>query len=495
MNPGDRVPRAARAQWGRARAAHRRRALRLPGLGRPRVRRRDRSTCAAHGLQCAALLDRDGARRPRAPGRGPGPRPRLDRRARASPRRHARIGADAVRALLGTASPARRAATTRRSGTSSPPTPPTAICSRPRSIATLRGQGGLMDPTERAAFEQRPELRRPARAAPRRRPAKARGRAVTGALARPGRALLSTPARAPQRDRDRRYGPRVRVLITNDDGVEAPGLHALGRADPPAGHDVIVVAPSGERSGSGAAIGRLHRAGPHACTEVRWPELPGVPVYAIDVAAGRHGLRRPARRVRSPARRRRLRHQPGRELRPSRPALGHGRRRAHRGRGRRPGDRREHRVGRAAPLGHRRPRSHPPALEWVVAGAGAPRGLQPERAQRAPRRAEGRPRATSSRPSTSTGRPSPRRARCSSSTSAASRTRRRVPTSKPCTPATPPSRTLAGIVPAERFRGRPSPSPPRPRPSLTPPVAGSRRGRRRGHGEHANDHAIPPDPE
>jgi 5'-nucleotidase len=74
----------------------------------------------------------------------------------------------------------------------------------------------------------------------------------------------------------------VRVLITNDDGVEAPGLHALAEAVHAAGHDVIVVAPSGERSGSGAAIGRLHRAGPLACTQVTWAALPGVPVYAID---------------------------------------------------------------------------------------------------------------------------------------------------------------------------------------------------------------------
>jgi 5'-nucleotidase len=74
----------------------------------------------------------------------------------------------------------------------------------------------------------------------------------------------------------------VRVLITNDDGVEAPGLHALTQAVHAAGHEVIVVAPSGERSGSGAAIGRLHRAGPLACTEVEWADISGVPVYAID---------------------------------------------------------------------------------------------------------------------------------------------------------------------------------------------------------------------
>src|SRR4051812_38362490 len=74
----------------------------------------------------------------------------------------------------------------------------------------------------------------------------------------------------------------MRVLVTNDDGVEAPGLLALAEAIVTVGHDVIVVAPSGERSGSGAAIGRLHRAGPIACTEVEWPSLPGVPVYALD---------------------------------------------------------------------------------------------------------------------------------------------------------------------------------------------------------------------
>jgi len=75
----------------------------------------------------------------------------------------------------------------------------------------------------------------------------------------------------------------VRVLVTNDDGVEAPGIHALAAAVAAAGHDVYVVAPAGERSGSGAAIGRLHRAGPIACTTVEWPDLPGVAVHSLDV--------------------------------------------------------------------------------------------------------------------------------------------------------------------------------------------------------------------
>ena len=73
------------------------------------------------------------------------------------------------------------------------------------------------------------------------------------------------------------------MLVTNDDGVESPGLHALAGAIAHAGHDVVVVAPSGERSGSGAAIGRLHRSGPIAWTAVQWPGVANVGVNALDV--------------------------------------------------------------------------------------------------------------------------------------------------------------------------------------------------------------------
>jgi 5'-nucleotidase len=49
----------------------------------------------------------------------------------------------------------------------------------------------------------------------------------------------------------------VRVLVTNDDGLHAPGLAALAGAMVERGHDVLAVAPEGDRSGSGAAIGNL----------------------------------------------------------------------------------------------------------------------------------------------------------------------------------------------------------------------------------------------
>ncbi len=75
----------------------------------------------------------------------------------------------------------------------------------------------------------------------------------------------------------------MRVLVTNDDGVEAEGVHALARAIVRAGHEVVVVAPSGERSGSGAAIGRLHRSGPIRWQPVTWSDLPGTAVHSVDL--------------------------------------------------------------------------------------------------------------------------------------------------------------------------------------------------------------------
>lgn len=45
----------------------------------------------------------------------------------------------------------------------------------------------------------------------------------------------------------------MRILITNDDGIEAPGIQALRRALEPQA-DILVVAPSRQRSASGHAI-------------------------------------------------------------------------------------------------------------------------------------------------------------------------------------------------------------------------------------------------
>jgi 5'-nucleotidase len=60
----------------------------------------------------------------------------------------------------------------------------------------------------------------------------------------------------------------MRILVTNDDGVGAPGLAALTRAlvrwvkeaggdGPTAPHEIVVVAPSSNYSGAGAAVGSV----------------------------------------------------------------------------------------------------------------------------------------------------------------------------------------------------------------------------------------------
>jgi 5'-nucleotidase len=53
----------------------------------------------------------------------------------------------------------------------------------------------------------------------------------------------------------------VRILVTNDDGIDSEGLHVLARAMTAHGA-VTVVAPDDEYSGASAALGALHRIQP-----------------------------------------------------------------------------------------------------------------------------------------------------------------------------------------------------------------------------------------
>ena len=69
----------------------------------------------------------------------------------------------------------------------------------------------------------------------------------------------------------------MRILVTNDDGVDSPGIHALAAALVADGHDVFVVAPTDDRSGAGASIGRLIGGGP---PPVKFQHRQGPPVRA-----------------------------------------------------------------------------------------------------------------------------------------------------------------------------------------------------------------------
>jgi 5'-nucleotidase len=77
----------------------------------------------------------------------------------------------------------------------------------------------------------------------------------------------------------------MRILVTNDDGVFAPGIAALARglsASFSGIHELIVVAPLTDHSGAGAAVGPVYERESIPFEEVEIPGLADVPVYGID---------------------------------------------------------------------------------------------------------------------------------------------------------------------------------------------------------------------
>lgn len=73
-----------------------------------------------------------------------------------------------------------------------------------------------------------------------------------------------------------------RLLLTNDDGVESPGLRALARRLA-ANFEVIVAAPAHDVSGSGTGIGRFD---PEKGVELQRADFEGVEMYSIDGPPG-----------------------------------------------------------------------------------------------------------------------------------------------------------------------------------------------------------------
>src|SRR4051812_37337311 len=84
----------------------------------------------------------------------------------------------------------------------------------------------------------------------------------------------------------------MRTMVTNDDGIESPGIHALAIALAALGHEVTVIAPRDDMSGVGAAIGRIRsdqRVETQAATIPHAPEiaarsLAGPPALAVIAA-------------------------------------------------------------------------------------------------------------------------------------------------------------------------------------------------------------------
>lgn len=79
----------------------------------------------------------------------------------------------------------------------------------------------------------------------------------------------------------------MRILITNDDGVFAPGIAALARGLHAAlggEHELLVVAPLVDHSGAGAAVGPVYERESIPYEAVELPGLAEVPTFGIDGA-------------------------------------------------------------------------------------------------------------------------------------------------------------------------------------------------------------------
>ena len=87
----------------------------------------------------------------------------------------------------------------------------------------------------------------------------------------------------------------MRLLVTNDDGVLAPGIAALARAMVATGHDVVIAAPHEDMTGFGAALGAFSSEGSIDVQPVELDGLAGVPTFmvtgppALCVMAARRG--------------------------------------------------------------------------------------------------------------------------------------------------------------------------------------------------------------
>lgn len=78
-----------------------------------------------------------------------------------------------------------------------------------------------------------------------------------------------------------KYRCFVKILVTNDDGIDSTGIHVLAQRLTEIG-EVVVFAPSGEYSGAGAAIGHLAAGIPNV-HRVERSEMPDVPeAYHLD---------------------------------------------------------------------------------------------------------------------------------------------------------------------------------------------------------------------
>ncbi|MFC7407156.1 5'/3'-nucleotidase SurE [Georgenia alba] len=83
----------------------------------------------------------------------------------------------------------------------------------------------------------------------------------------------------------------MQVLVTNDDGIDSPGLTVLAEAALAAGHEVAVVAPHRQYSGASAALTAQETEGQLVFVDARPPGLPEqVRAFGVKAAPGLIGF-------------------------------------------------------------------------------------------------------------------------------------------------------------------------------------------------------------
>lgn len=76
----------------------------------------------------------------------------------------------------------------------------------------------------------------------------------------------------------------MRALVTNDDGINSPGLHALARVARDADLEVLIAAPTADRSGASASLSAMEDEGRVVIHPHRVPELPDIQAVAVQAA-------------------------------------------------------------------------------------------------------------------------------------------------------------------------------------------------------------------
>jgi 5'-nucleotidase len=76
----------------------------------------------------------------------------------------------------------------------------------------------------------------------------------------------------------------TKVLVTNDDGIDSPGLHALAGLAVELGLEVLVAAPTRESSGASASLGAVEESGRVVVEHRSIEGLPGVESLAVRAA-------------------------------------------------------------------------------------------------------------------------------------------------------------------------------------------------------------------